>query len=609
MKKLLSAGIILALMTSLLALSSSTAPDLEGEVLPVLGILGVMNGDERGELNLTAPVTRAQFVKMAVACSALKTTGQAGAYISPYPDVRAGTWYAGYVTAARDAGWVTGYLDGTFRPDNQVTLEEALNIALKAMGYGAADFAYGFPASQLALYRSLELDDGMTAVQGQPLTRRDCAILLYNCLGAKAKSGMVYAQQLGYAVDAQGKINYGSLILTQAQGPVMLATTVEDAVGFTPRLVYRDRRASDVGSLRQADVLYYIKDVATVWAYSDKVSGVVQAISPSTVAPSAVTVSGVTVPLGSSGAIFAFSDPGTVKVGDKVTVLLGAGGQGVFVLTGGTLEESVTGVVLSVATGAQADARGNLIQSRQLTLFGADGRTHVYPYSGSLKAGDIAAAAVSGDELTVKKVKGSVTPSGTVENGLLDGYTLDEDSRIVDFLSARAVRLTARRLEKVDIASSDVAYCSVTGSHIDTLILKNVTGDMNDFGVVTSVSRSENLLAAPSTYVYMIGGVPGVLSAQSGFSAKVGPAVFEYKDGAVKTIKALDGKRVQLLGQLTVTLSDGTVMDLGGSVQFYRRSGDDWYLSSRAELAGLTLTAYYDDTAANGGAIRVIVGE
>ncbi|MBE6994348.1 MAG: S-layer homology domain-containing protein, partial [Ruminococcaceae bacterium] len=94
MKKLLSAGIILALMTSLLALSSSAAPDLEGEVLPVLGILGVMNGDERGELNLTAPVTRAQFVKMAVACSALKTTGQAGAYISPYPDVRAGTWYA-----------------------------------------------------------------------------------------------------------------------------------------------------------------------------------------------------------------------------------------------------------------------------------------------------------------------------------------------------------------------------------------------------------------------------------------------------------------------------------------------------------------------------------
>ena len=32
-------------------------------------------------------------------------------------------------------GWINGYTDGTFRPDNTVTLEEACTAALKLLGY------------------------------------------------------------------------------------------------------------------------------------------------------------------------------------------------------------------------------------------------------------------------------------------------------------------------------------------------------------------------------------------------------------------------------------------------------------------------------------------
>ena len=56
-------------------------------------------------------------------------------YVSPYPDVPASHWAAPYVEAAVAAGYVTGYLDGTFRPGNTITLAEGVTMALRLLGY------------------------------------------------------------------------------------------------------------------------------------------------------------------------------------------------------------------------------------------------------------------------------------------------------------------------------------------------------------------------------------------------------------------------------------------------------------------------------------------
>ena len=235
MKRRAAMALCLCLIMTLLPVSAQAATSMEDEILPVLAVMGVMNGDQNGRLDLSSNVTRAQFVKMAVSASALRSQGKAVSSVSPYPDVPAGAWYSGYITAARDSGLVSGYLDGTFRPDSYVTLEEGISVMLKAMGYGDADFAAGYPAAHLALYHSLKMDDGMTVSRGQAMTRGDCARLIYNCLNAKAKSGTTYALQLGYAVDNQGKINYAALAVSETQGPVLMTSLVSAAVGFTPQ--------------------------------------------------------------------------------------------------------------------------------------------------------------------------------------------------------------------------------------------------------------------------------------------------------------------------------------------------------------------------------------
>jgi len=48
-----------------------------------------------------------------------------------FKDVPKGTWYYGYVNAAAKAGLVTGYEDGTYRPNNPVTRAELAVVGLR----------------------------------------------------------------------------------------------------------------------------------------------------------------------------------------------------------------------------------------------------------------------------------------------------------------------------------------------------------------------------------------------------------------------------------------------------------------------------------------------
>ena len=602
------------LLTTLCLPVSAAGADLEGEILPVLAVMGVMNGDEAGNLDLNRSVTRAEFVKMAIAASAHKNRGKAPSAISPYPDVRAGAWHSGYITAARDLGLITGYLDGTFRPDNTVTLEEALSILLKIMGYGGTDFAAGWPTAYMTLYHSLGMDEGMTALQGDRLTRRDCAILVYNALNAKAKTGAVYAQQLGYALDSTGKINYASLVRSLTEGPVLLESTVEAAVGFTPVTVNRDRTAASAAQLQYGDVLYYNKDIRAVWAYSTKVSGIVQAISPSTMAPSAVTVSGMTVGLGSSSVIYAFSDLGTVQTGDAVTLLLGAGEQAVFVLTGEAASETVYGVVTSVGTTAQSGGLGTVITQQSVTIAASDGRSYSYPYSkDDLKAGTAVKVTLDRDGVSIRKARDGESLSGKIRGGKLDGCIIEGDTKAIDVLGGRMVKVDAARLEGVSIKSRDVLFAKTDGEgHIEHLILDNVTGDNRDYGVATVAFESPDIMYVPSSYVIMVGTAVKTHSANATYGLEVGPCGIEYKaDGAISRLVDLKEQPITHLGAFEAELKDGKEVPLAAGIQVWLEEDGSYYLSSLQQVSLDThkLTAHYDQLGEDGGRVRVIIAE
>lgn len=170
-----------------LSISASAAWDTERDIMPLLAELKILQGDADGNLRLDDYVSRAEFAKIAVASSRYKNTVAAGMKISPFKDVKYTHWSAPYVQAAVSAGIVSGYMDGTFRPDNTVNYEEALTMMLTVLGYTDEDFGVSWPYGQIGLAQNLEITENVDASQGEPLTRRQVANLVYNSLGTNMK--------------------------------------------------------------------------------------------------------------------------------------------------------------------------------------------------------------------------------------------------------------------------------------------------------------------------------------------------------------------------------------------------------------------------------------
>ena len=114
-----------------------------------------------------------------------------------FTDVDSGNEYAPDIRIAVQQGWLSGYTDGSFRPDNGVTLEETCTAALKLLGYDVTTLSGSFPAAQLNKAGSLGLRTGLSAVQGQGLTLEDAAVLFYNALTASTAENQDLCRHAG----------------------------------------------------------------------------------------------------------------------------------------------------------------------------------------------------------------------------------------------------------------------------------------------------------------------------------------------------------------------------------------------------------------------------
>lgn len=84
-------------------------------------------------------VTRAEFTALLVRMLGLVEKDGPPAF----RDIRAADWHADAVAAAAAAGLVTGYTDGTFRPDAPITREEAAVLAKRAIDFVGVKRAAG----------------------------------------------------------------------------------------------------------------------------------------------------------------------------------------------------------------------------------------------------------------------------------------------------------------------------------------------------------------------------------------------------------------------------------------------------------------------------------
>ena len=418
-----------------------------------------------------------------------ESVGAQGTVGTLYRDVPGTSQWAPYIRIAVQQGWMNGYTDGSFRPDNTVTLEEACAAVLKLLSYKTTDLTGSFPQAQLNKAQQIGLRDQLTCTQGQAMTYEQSTLLLYNALRANTASGSAYGSSLGFTV-SNGQVDTSSVMLKSLKGPFVAEEGTQ--LPFTPVSVYRNDKASASAELNRYDVYYYSESLQTVWIYTRRAAGRITAVSPSASAPTALTVAGSNYTLGSSAVASKISSLNGGGVGEVVTLLLGMDNEVADVITGEEADSVFYGVVQTATRSLVEDNGADVLQ--KISVMCTDGITRTVNIDKSLNypTGWLVEISVTpeGEQVTAidsKSVSGTINDTATA----LGDYALADDVQILETTSeGLAGTVRPSRIAGTKLNTLAVRYYTLNEQgQIDRLILNDVTGDLWKYGVLDDVKN------------------------------------------------------------------------------------------------------------------------
>ena len=654
MKKILLLLMTSALLFGTLPAEAAVKLQTEDNMQAVMSTLSIMQGYPDGEFYPELAVTRAEFSKMAVAASSWRNTVALGTSTSPFRDVSYTHWAAPYIKVASANKLITGYPDSTFRPEDNVTLAEAVTVAVKLLGYTDEDFSSAWPYGQMGVAQNIGLLDHIWAGSGDFLTRGQVRQLFYNTLLTKPKTGNAnYIESLGYimtedvtliataeqdlsvgagkvlASSGTYKINQyfdysnvgrkgdilvndnaelllffpeqqqaqsyniysvvGDQVVLYADGqisPMKLdtsltlyyksqKTTIKDMLakiatgdvitlysnadgvldyavmqegtligpvtvqgdGWAGELgigegvtVMRDGSAAALSQVKTYDVVYYSPQLATVWAYSKKITGVYEKASPSKEQITSAVISGVTYDVSSIAAFAALGASGQFNIGDTVTLLIGRDGSVVDAISP-TNAEVDSYVVYSVL-----DNDVIVYDNGNLTQLNLDKNTTAYFNSQKSTIGDLISKMEMGYVISVCRNSDNTIDYVTINSGKIEGPVTAYQTAWMASLNVQVSAVVMRDGKKVtanDIATYDIVYYSkdmnmvwayskkVTGVYEKAMPNKDSVTSVTISGTAYSIETAAAMKALSSSGEFALGDNVTLLLGKDGKIADV----------------------------------------------------------------------------------------
>lgn len=740
MKRIICLLLALSTLFSIAVIEAGAREYTYEQMADFLNDLDILHGDasKGGDYDFYSYLTRAQFSKLAVAASKYKNSVPLKTNTSPYSDVTRDHWAAGYVKVASQNELVSGYPDSTFRPENNVLLEEGVTIILKLLGYQNSDFGGEWPNGQMGIAKNTGLLDNVTAVQGGAMTRLDAIALIFNALNGDTREGSSYLNSLGYTKaenvtlissyiqdstldtdeittsdgtyripadfdynhigmrgdillknnktmvgfypdgqeketyvvigvlgndivvnvnganktfdladdtvvyynstkttygalasrvstgdsfsiikDNAGRIKYATVETQTMEGPIRVTST-----SFLSSLSINEAEATIIkaGGVVNAsdvninDIIYYSKNLNTVWVYQDKRTGIYEEAIPNQEFPTSIVLSGVTYEIESAAALSKLSSTGDIKLGQSVTVLLGKDGKIADIATGGVTSETVCGYAVGIGS-KQYTVNAESYTSYYIKVATPDGNE--YEYVTDKLYENIRSRVV---KLTftnsVAKVTvldgGGVSGKFNLSNLTLGANKIIKNVNIIDVKdnntneNGEYIKVYPARIDGVDISASNVLYYEKNSNgEIISLILKDVTGDNYSYGVVLKAEEKGG-----TSYIY-----DGKESSTGTFftiKSKT-PAKLDIKNNQLKGVAVLNAvSGVKAFNESYITDTNGKKHYLSDKVSVYYVNSDyDYMLMPLSDVIknqeDYRITAYYDKSYENGGRVRVIV--
>jgi hypothetical protein len=135
---------LLALLCFSYGIVASAFSDIEGhqyeEAILSLAHQGILQGYPDGSFKPQQSLTRAELVKIILTAKGFSLTDQTDCF----PDIKSHRASA-YICTAKENNIIKGYDDGTFKPNQTVTIAEGLKIALGGFAIAISTDTYGKP--------------------------------------------------------------------------------------------------------------------------------------------------------------------------------------------------------------------------------------------------------------------------------------------------------------------------------------------------------------------------------------------------------------------------------------------------------------------------------
>lgn len=217
---------------------------------------GILSGYPDGTFKPENPVTRAEFAKIVARAFAIRPTGK-----PRFSDIK-GNWAEAYITALTEAGIVSGYPDGTFKPARHITRAEMVTMLMRVVKLAdkmdsldqpepsftdVAPGHWAFRAVETAnTLGILPVHFGVVFEPDAATTRAETAWMVKSLIDLKITQGKLAG------VDAQ----QGTLTVTTAGGSEQTVTCGLDTQ------IYRNSVATSLDKLLRGDDVYVVANAA-----------------------------------------------------------------------------------------------------------------------------------------------------------------------------------------------------------------------------------------------------------------------------------------------------------------------------------------------------------
>lgn len=402
-----------------------------------------------------------------------------------------------------------------------------------------------------------------------------------------ALSSLKMGDSVRVSYSKNGEIDYILCTSGKTEGPkTVKSSDWYTGFGATSAVtVMRDGVKSSIQDVKTNDIAYYLKELDIALVYSKKVTGIYESATPNTDTPTSVTVSGNTYQLEGLGAFSKLSSNGTYKLGDTVTLLLGKDGGVADVADNDGISTRVYGYLAGVGT-KETNISGTTVTKNFVKIVTASGE--VYEYITNKNYSSLQNAVVS-----VSLKDGVATLSRLLEDSnnygrfvwtnsskKLGNINIADDVKILEVCEAQGTQTALygtvypQRLNGFSLLESNILYATKNSNgEICELILKDVTGDLYTYGIITRASSNNGTMSISGSYSYVSQGVEHSVSTQGKtFGVLASQAVKIIGDGkSISSISAI-GKhsavRISNISGSQITVGN-TIYTMSDKVQIY----------------------------------------